>query len=132
MNNSPFFPLRPGGLCKLRRPVSLLPLLFLLGPPEAGRAAHSLPVGPLFLSLPRSRGPAQEAAAAAPSFLVSLMAGPRCQPRLPPPIRSRAGLQTGEIRLCPIFFGLIHKPCSPIRCMNNLRCILSVLIFSIC
>jgi hypothetical protein len=56
------------------------------------------------------------------SFLVSLMAGPRCQPRLPPLIRSRAGLQTDEIRLRPIFFGLIRKPRSPIRCANTRRC----------
>jgi hypothetical protein len=56
------------------------------------------------------------------SFLVSLMAGPRCQPCLPPLIRSQAGLQPGEIRLRPIFFGLIRKPHSPIRCANTRRC----------
>jgi hypothetical protein len=45
MNNSPFFPFAarwPGGLQTM--PVCFPPaLLLLLGPPEAGRAAHSVP-----------------------------------------------------------------------------------------
>jgi hypothetical protein len=40
---------------------------------------------------------------------------PACQPYLPSLVRSRVGLQLDGICLRPIFYGLIRKPCAPIR-----------------
>jgi hypothetical protein len=61
----------------------------------------------------------------------SLTQGPACQPYLSPPVRSRVGLQLGEIRLRPIFFELIRKSCFSIKMHKYPTLHLSILIFSI-